>query len=59
MKTENVKQLKIKLKDSDSDNFKSAIKKLCEDSKHISFKKGIYTEDEIKVIQQLSDKING
>jgi hypothetical protein len=59
MKTEHTKQLKIKLKDSDADNFKSAIKKIADENKAIGFKKSNLNEDEIKVIQQLSDKVNG
>jgi hypothetical protein len=58
MKIEAKKQLKIKLQESDADNFKSAIKKIVDESKIIGFKKTNLNEDEIKVIHELSDKLN-
>ena len=41
MKTEHDKILKIKLKKSDVDNFKTAIKKIVDENKIVGFKKAI------------------
>lgn len=56
MKVENTKGLKIKLKGEDSDNFKSAIKKICDD-KMIGFNKMNLSDDERKVIKSISEKL--
>ena len=58
MKTKTTKQLKIKLNEKDADNFMSAIKKIADESISIGFKKSIFNEDEIKVIQKLSNDVN-
>lgn len=58
MKVETNKELKIKLKGSKADNFKSALKKIAEEQKTIGFKKSNLSDDELKVICSLSDKIN-
>jgi hypothetical protein len=59
MKVETNKELKVKLKGNDADNFKSALKKIADEQKTIGFKKSNLNEDELKVIQSLSDKVNG
>lgn len=58
MKAKSTKQLKIKLKEGDADNFRSAIQKISEEIKSIGFKRSDLTKDEISVIHQLSNKVN-
>lgn len=58
MKVETNKQIKVKLKGKDAENFKSALKKIADEEKSIGFKKSNLNEDELKVIQSLSDKVN-
>jgi hypothetical protein len=58
MKIETNQQLKIKLVGDDIDKFKSAINKIKDEQKKIGFKSSSLTEDEIKVIDKLSDNLN-
>jgi len=58
MKTKTINHLKIKLKESDADDFKSALKKISDENKSIGFKKNNLSEGEIKVIHKLSDNLN-
>lgn len=58
MKAKSANQLKIKLKENDADNFKSALQKISGELKSIGFKRSDLTKDEISVIHQLSEKIN-
>ena len=57
MKVESEKSIKLKIKGKDVDDFKSAIKKMSDQTKQIGFSNHILNEDEIKVIQSLSEKI--
>lgn len=52
------KELKIKLSGDNMDNFKSAIKKITEETNTAGFSKSKLNGDEIKVIQELNSKIN-
>jgi hypothetical protein len=56
MKVENDNVLKVKLKGDDAVNFKSAIKKIVEEESKAGFKTGRLTEEESKVIKNISDK---
>jgi hypothetical protein len=58
MKIKKEKSLKIKLSDSDSDNFKSAIKKIINGEVVIGFNKKLLSEDELKVLKELNENIN-
>lgn len=57
MKAETNNQLKIKLTNEEADNFKSALKKIISEEKEIGFRKSKLNDAELKVIQDLSDKI--
>ncbi len=59
METKTEYQLKIKLKESDANNFKQALKKIVDESKSIGFKHSTLTEDEFELIKKLSEKLNG
>lgn len=58
MKVEKNTELKVKLKGNDANNFKSALKKIADEQKTIGFKKSSLNDDELKVIQSISDKVN-
>lgn len=57
MKVEINKELKVKLKGTDVETFKSVLKKIYDEQKNIGFKKSNYNEDELKLINSLSDKV--
>lgn len=57
MKVTTTSNLKIKLSGSDAANFKSAVGKLADEFKKIGFKQSTLTDDEVKVINQLSENI--
>lgn len=57
MKVEKTTQLNVKLKGEEVENFKSALKKISEESKKVGFKSALLNEDEIKVLQDIKDKI--
>ena len=56
MKIDETKQLKIKLKGDDADQFKSIINKLSEKGKEIGFSKKPFSVDETKLIAKLKEK---
>ena len=57
MKIEESKQLKVKLKGSDSATFKSVLKKLNIEESRAGFKNSIFNDDEKKLIKKLASKI--
>ena len=57
MKTTKIEHLKISLKGENQKHFTSALKKLAK-AGNVGFKQFNFTEDETKVITELSDKIN-
>jgi hypothetical protein len=57
MKVETIKQLKVKLKGNDAENFKSALKKLSAEKKKAGFNSLLLTDDENKVIDAIIDKL--
>ncbi len=57
MKAKTSQHLKIKLKGEDIDIFISALKKITDEQKLVGFEKTNLSEDEIKILISLSDKI--
>ena len=57
MKIENQNQLKIKLKGTKADDFKSALKKISIELKQAGFKRINLSADEQKVITDLTEKL--
>jgi len=57
MKANTESRLKIRVKDEDATNLKSAIKKIVEEESKAGFKKNLFTDDEMKVIKSLHEKI--
>lgn len=57
MKIETTKHLKVKLKGEDADNFRSALKKIADDNKKPGFSTSKLSEDEVKVINGILDKL--
>ena len=57
MKVATTKELKVKLKGDDADHFRSALKKIADEQKTPGFKSSGLSQDEVDVIQKLSDKI--
>lgn len=57
MKTEEVKSTKIEFEGSESDHFKSAIKKVATETTRAGFQRD-FNPDEVKVIRDLNDKLN-
>lgn len=58
MKIEEIKSIKIEISDSDSDHFKSAIKKLSEENKRAGFTASILNSDEKKIIDDINKELN-
>lgn len=59
MKTEEIKTVKIEFDGEEADKFKSAIKKINEETGKAGFSKNIdLNADEIKLIKDLNGKIN-
>lgn len=58
MKSEEIKTLKLELEGSESDDFKSAIKKLHSENTKAGFKATILTPEELKVITDINQKLN-
>ena len=58
MKVKTLKGLKIKLKGPEADSFKSTIRKLYDNQKAIGFKMLDLTEEELKTIKTLNQKLN-
>lgn len=58
MKVETTKELKLKLKGKNIEHFKSAITKISNENKKVGFKSNVLNEDEIKVLNDINDKIN-
>lgn len=58
MKIETIKHLKIKLNGKNIDNFKSALKKINEENKKVGFKSTLLNEDEIKILNDIFNKID-
>jgi hypothetical protein len=57
MKIEKENSIKIKVKGDDMDNFKSAIKKVVTENDKIGFNKISFTDEEKKVLKDISDKL--
>lgn len=57
MKVETTKELKLKLKGKTIEHFKSAIIKISDENKKVGFKSNILNEDEVKVLNDIKDKI--
>ena len=57
MKVNNENTLKIKLKGTDIDTFKTVISKM--NKPQVGFQKQNYTDDETKLLKTINDKING
>ena len=57
MKVETTKELKLKLKGKTIEHFKSALTKLSDENKKVGFKSNILNEDEVKVLNDIKDKI--
>lgn len=57
MKIEKENSIKIKVKGDDMNNFKSAIKKVVSDNDKVGFNKISFTDDEKKVLKDISDKL--
>lgn len=57
MKTENIKVLKIELEGDESEQFKSAIKKINEENQKAGFTQ-VMNADEKLVIKNINEKIN-
>lgn len=59
MKTEEIRTIKIEFDGEEADKFKSAIKKINEESGKAGFSKNVdLTADEVKLIKDLNQKIN-
>ncbi len=57
MKVKHTKQLKIVLKGKDAEHFKTAIEKLAKGSSKVGFNSSNLTEDEAKVLKDISTKL--
>lgn len=57
MEIKEVKELTIKLKGKDAENFKSAIKKITDESKKIGLKNTSVTTEEMDLINSINSKI--
>lgn len=57
MKIETNKELKIKIKGKDIENFKSAVVKILDENKKVGFKSSILNEDETKIFNEIKNKI--
>jgi hypothetical protein len=57
MKVETTKELKLKLKGTSIEHFKSALTKISNENKKVGFKSNLLNKDEIKVLNDINDKI--
>lgn len=58
MDSEEIKTLKVEFKGDEADKFKSAIKKIYEETSKAGFTQSDLTGDELKLIKDLKEKIN-
>lgn len=58
MEFEEIKSIKIEFKGEEADKFKSAIKKLHEDASRSGFNSTSLNGDELKLIKELSERVN-
>jgi hypothetical protein len=58
METEEIKSLKVEFKGEEADKFKTAIKKIHEDTSRAGFNNTSLSSDELKLLKELNQKLN-
>lgn len=58
MDTEEIKSLKIEFKGDEADKFKTAIKKVYEETSRAGFNSSSLNSDELKLIKDINEKVN-